>query len=218
MVAIHNLPEWKLKATLKLGGFPMPSIAVTNKNHTNFGEISLLFNSDTIDPQKDKENKVYSADAWTPTVPSTDYESDHKVVNRVFNTVRDLIEDDEHYRSSSSGYLHYSSIEDALKNRKGFDGLIDYMMEKPFMQYAYLKSKGEDFEIPQKDVKETKDWKEERVDRYNDMLEKFGGEDGLMDLLKIPMKELFEREDVKSYISENLVKMKDGRDHSILPF
>lgn len=78
LVAVHNLTEDKLLSTLKLGGFPMPSIAVTKSDipHTNFGEISLVFGRDTIDPKANRKNAVYSADAWTPTFPKVEYEAD----------------------------------------------------------------------------------------------------------------------------------------------
>ena len=49
LIAQHNLTEDKLLRVLKLGGFPMPSIAVTNLDHSNFGNISVLFGKETID-------------------------------------------------------------------------------------------------------------------------------------------------------------------------
>ena len=45
----------------------MPSVAVTNKGHTDFGEVSIVFNKDTIDPTTNTANKLYGSDAWTPT-------------------------------------------------------------------------------------------------------------------------------------------------------
>lgn len=45
LIAVHNLTENKLLSALKLGGFPMPSIAVTKSSigHSTFGDISLVF-------------------------------------------------------------------------------------------------------------------------------------------------------------------------------
>lgn len=62
LVAVHNLTEDKLLKTLKLEGIPMPSIAVTKSKMgwNNFGDISLVFGKDTIDP-KSRKNKVYGA-------------------------------------------------------------------------------------------------------------------------------------------------------------
>lgn len=74
LVAVHNLSVDKLKEAMELGGFPMPSIAITKTGvgHSSFGEISLVFGKDSIDPAH-RRNKVYSGDAWTPTFPSMGY-------------------------------------------------------------------------------------------------------------------------------------------------
>lgn len=76
LVALHNLTEENLLKVLDLGGFPMPSIAVTKADipFTDFGDITVVFGKETIDPAK-PENAVYSRDAWTPTVPQAEYES-----------------------------------------------------------------------------------------------------------------------------------------------
>ena len=49
----------------------MPSIAVMDPNvpHEVFGDISLVFGRDTIDPKVGPANKLYGSDAWTPTFP-----------------------------------------------------------------------------------------------------------------------------------------------------
>jgi hypothetical protein len=72
LLAQHNLTEDKLKGVLDLGGFPVPSIAITNQPHTGFGDISVIFNKDTIDPSNTK-NEVYDRDVWSPTFPQVDY-------------------------------------------------------------------------------------------------------------------------------------------------
>ena len=74
-MAIHNLSEEKLMESIGLGGFPMPSIAVTraSEGHDNFGDISVVFRKDTIDPKINRANRVFSADAYTPRFPKTEY-------------------------------------------------------------------------------------------------------------------------------------------------
>ena len=61
LIALHNLTEEKLWGALRLGGFPMPSIAVVKatEGHNKYGPISLVFSKSTIDPQADSRNKVY---------------------------------------------------------------------------------------------------------------------------------------------------------------
>lgn len=80
LIAVHNIYTDKLIKSLKLGGFPMPSIAVTKADmgHGNYGEISFVFDKSTIDPKANKANKVYGGDAWTPTYPDIEYKVNDK--------------------------------------------------------------------------------------------------------------------------------------------
>ena len=79
-MAVHNLHTKELIDSLDLGGFPMPSIAIIksmpDQTHENYGDISVVFYKDTIDPKKSRLNKVYPIDAWTPTFPDIGYELD----------------------------------------------------------------------------------------------------------------------------------------------
>lgn len=78
LVAVHNVSEEKLLGALKLGGLPMPSIAIVKAKtgHSMYGPISLVFGRDSIDPRADRRNKVYGSDAWTPTGVRIDYQLD----------------------------------------------------------------------------------------------------------------------------------------------
>ncbi len=79
LIAVHNLSEKNLLENIKLGGFPMPSIAITkaNNSHDNFGDISVVFKKDTINPSME-EKKVYSGDAWTSMFPRTEWKLNEK--------------------------------------------------------------------------------------------------------------------------------------------
>ena len=92
LLALHNLTQEKLRSTLQLGGFPMPSIAVIRDQmqHDNYGEITMVFGRDTIDPQADSRNRVYGGDAWTPTAPRVDYPIDYQVQRAFENRVEQL--------------------------------------------------------------------------------------------------------------------------------
>ena len=70
LVAIHNTSETKLMESINLGGLAVPSIAITKaeQGHENFGEISLIFKKDTIDPTNNL-NKVYDADVYSKRFP-----------------------------------------------------------------------------------------------------------------------------------------------------
>lgn len=94
LVAIHNISEDKLKEAIGLGGFPMPSIAITKPEvgHSTFGDISLVFGKETINPT-DRRNKVYGEDAWTPTFPTVGYKLNEDKTSDIYrraNKARNL--------------------------------------------------------------------------------------------------------------------------------
>lgn len=69
LMAIHNLDGKKMDSMLQLGAIPSPSVAIVkaSQGHTQYGGYTLVFPRQSIDPQADRRNKVYGADAWTPT-------------------------------------------------------------------------------------------------------------------------------------------------------
>jgi hypothetical protein len=78
LVATHNISSQNLMNLINDfdgAGLPVPSIAIEKADsvHDNFGDVTLLFNKDTIDPQNNSNNNVYSRDAWTSTFPQTEY-------------------------------------------------------------------------------------------------------------------------------------------------
>lgn len=68
LVAYHNMSADSLSKALKLGGLPVPSVAITSKDieYNNFGDISLVIPKEVIDP---KTTPIFSRDAWTRTFP-----------------------------------------------------------------------------------------------------------------------------------------------------
>lgn len=77
LVATHNISSQNLMNLINDfdgAGLPVPSIAIEKAEnlHDNFGDVTLLFNKDTIDPEADSRNKVYNRDAWTSTFPEVE--------------------------------------------------------------------------------------------------------------------------------------------------
>ena len=154
LVALHNLNADKLSKALDLGGFPMPSIAVTKADipHTNFGDITLVMDRSTVDPQADRRNKVYSADAWTPTFPQTEYEADDEVVRRIWKRFYDL--QNKYGREQVDALYGYGNyLEDELNRYGGVAGIIERERDNPRMKMVYLLDNGQ--EVPGPTVKET---------------------------------------------------------------
>ena len=139
LIAQHNLSAENLRKAFRLGGFPMPSIAITKADvgHTNFGEISLIFDKATIDPA-DSRNKVYGADAWTPTFPAIDYEINDKKASKIYAKANKA----GHVPFLNPTDFHPSNMESRISN-KGEQGLIEHYKDDYGLKQMYLVDIGE---------------------------------------------------------------------------
>ena len=153
LIAVHNITEDKLNKQLKLEGFPMISIAVTKTDigHSNFGDITAVFKKDTIDPAN-KKNKVYSADAWTPTFPRIEYEVNYKAARNAqekLNRIADEMnrEFEGRVRSFANG-LEYN-----LDSYGGYEGTVQRALNDDSMKAAYLTDKGENVGVEYKETR-----------------------------------------------------------------
>lgn len=70
LMGVHNLNERKLGMVQKLGGLPVPSIAVVNPEHKfeGFGNISLVAPQSLVTPKAG--NPVYGADVYSARFPA----------------------------------------------------------------------------------------------------------------------------------------------------
>lgn len=102
LVALHNLDERKLMKVLELGGFPMPSIAITRTSlgHDQYGKITVVFGRETIDPQRDSRNVVYDRDAWTPTTPIVDVKLSNQGVDDLIAKLQEKAGEQPAYKNS----------------------------------------------------------------------------------------------------------------------
>ena len=142
LVAVHNLTEQNLREALQLGGMPSPSIAVVKarEGHTKYGPVSLVFGSDTIDPMVDRANRVYGADAWTPTRPGVEYEVHYDAMrdfeNRVYEASREAFDG----KFVNSAAVQRTGVDEA--SRLSREELAQKMQRDTGVQLAYLKDKG----------------------------------------------------------------------------
>lgn len=142
LIALHNLTPTNLIKTLKLGGIPMPSIAVTKSEigHGNFGSISLVFDKNTIDPAN-KKNKVYSADAWTPTFPKLEYAADYEKANKIRNELQPYIDKlPNNYKDKVTSTL--DTLYNNWNDYGGKDGFVEKFSDDHALKAAYLAKKG----------------------------------------------------------------------------
>ena len=175
LVALHNLTADKLTKSLELGGLPMPSLAITKADipHSNFGDITLIFGKETIDPKANKKNKAYSADAWTPVFPRVEYEADSKVASNIANKLRELGSkiDDTFERDLYN--LTYD-FEDSLNRNGGEEGLVERVMDNYGLKAAYLEEQGKHIEKVTRQEEVKKGYNPDHAEKYQKIMDILG--------------------------------------------
>lgn len=193
LIALHNLTEEKLWGDLRLGGFPMPSIAVTRTDvpHTNFGDITLVMDKRSIDPKANRKNTVYSADAWTPTFPQVEYAADPAAERRISGRLRELSgKVDEMFKQDL--YRITYDMEDLLNRYGGEDGLLRQVMDNYGLKAAYLEDAGHHVSAATVQREADKGYSQDRVEKYRAIVETLGTDDP-DEIGHIPLKELRDR-------------------------
>lgn len=175
LFAIHNLTADSFIKSYKLGGFAMPSIAIARSDvgHSNFGDISLVFASDTINPAN-SDNKVYSADAWTPTFPRIEYEANSKVTDKLRDKYYELYGKFGHEKVSAL-YPYGNYFEEQLNTDGGVDGIISKQSDNPQMMQVYLAdTQGKTVDSVVKETKTT--LPSEQVEQSEFIIDKLGAD------------------------------------------
>lgn len=178
LIALHNLTESKLLGDLRLGGFPMPSIAVTRMDipHTNFGDITLVMDRRSIDPRANRRNVVYSADAWTPTFPQVEYAADATVERRISGRLNSLSRQiDEMFRQDL--YRVSYDMEDLLNRYGGETGLVEHAMDNYGLKAAYLEEQGQHIAAVTTRREADRGYNPDRADKYQAIADALGTED-----------------------------------------
>lgn len=153
LIAEHNLTQEKLEKALEIGAFPSPSIAIVQaeQGHTNYGDYSVVFPASTIDPEEDSRNRVYGADAWTPTSSNAtvEYRVDADAKRAFERSIRDLSGQvaDGIFRGDST--LGKAGIEE--ETTKTSREIAEQIAQYPEVKAAYLADKGENISPVYKD-------------------------------------------------------------------
>lgn len=175
LFAIHNLTADSFIKSYKLGGFAMPSIAIARSDvgHSNFGDISLVFASDTVNPAN-SNNKVYSADAWTPTFPRIEYEANSKVTDKLRDKYYELYRKFGQEKVSAL-YPYGNYFEEQLNTDGGVDGIISKQSDNPQMMQVYLAdTQGKTVDSVVKETKTT--LPAEQVEQSEFIIDKLGAD------------------------------------------
>lgn len=96
----HNLTADKLLEADRLGGMPVPSLAIskTGQPLDKFGDITLVGGKEMATPSA--KNPVFRSDAYTKRRPGIDYKMDaksEKAFDKLFDDVKDAIPDYKGY-------------------------------------------------------------------------------------------------------------------------
>ena len=144
LIAINNIGTTQLEDSLELGGLPVSSIAILNSlvnyNHESFGDISLVFDIETID-LNNKQNKMYSSDVYSGRFPRIAYKYNEKYTKELESKYG--VENFELENAIESKYI---------KNDKVIDnGMTENQLSKEQLQNILKAVSSDDFDILNED-------------------------------------------------------------------
>lgn len=190
LIAVHNTTEEQLKKLLELGGFPMPSIAITHAGmgHSEFGDISLLFDRNSIDPAN-RQNKVYSGDAWTPTFPSVGYKLNEDKTSDIYSRANKV----KNLPLFNPKTFHPDNYE---RNANGLDtgGLVEHFKDNYGAKQFYLAENGN--AVTEYEQHEVEKYPADKIPIYEDVLQRIGIErivNGNIDSVRDEVRQILEQ-------------------------
>lgn len=140
LVALHNISIKNLGEAIKIGGFPVPSIAITKKqtSYTEFGEITLVMDKNVADPGKER---VYTRDAWTTVFPEVIRKPIQKALAPMVKAF-DIAARETGLLNHANGteVVNYWTENSAARN-------LENALNSPLGKYVYLKSIGQTPEL-----------------------------------------------------------------------
>ena len=146
LVAIHNTTESKLLSALELGGLPSPSIAIMKAQNISanneFGDISLVFDKKTIDPQESNANKVYSSDAYTPISVKAEHKLNEKKAWDLYSKINNLVKQKLAYKPNAS-LFHPDNFKDQVDSAGSIAELVNKYKNDYAFKELYLVDKSE---------------------------------------------------------------------------
>lgn len=159
LVAIHNTTESKLLSALELGGLPSPSIAIMKAQNISanneFGDISLVFDKKTIDPQESNANKVYSSDAYTPISVKAEHKLNEKKAWDLYSKINNLVKQKLAYKPNAS-LFHPDNFKDQVDSVGSISELVNKYKNDYAFKELYLADKSEPVrDIVQREKKTT---------------------------------------------------------------
>lgn len=117
----------------------MPSIAVTRADmaHDQFGDITVIFGKDTIDPQRSTANRVFSRDGYTPTVPRVDYKVSEAAEERIHKKYYELARK-YGYDALRPMYKYVNDLDGVLDSAGGEISMLSEIYDSTDIMQIYL--------------------------------------------------------------------------------
>lgn len=167
LVAMHNLSADNLETALKRGGLPMPSIAVTKDSisHNDFGEVSVLFGKNTIDPEINN-NHVYGSDVYSPTHPGLEYKVNENKSKEVYDYFKNELKSKDMAFKVNPVNFSSANLSNKINSLKGEDNFIDSLKSNYEMKNFYLS-------LNNNEVKKVKDLVNEEVEEVDELTADF---------------------------------------------
>lgn len=182
LIAWHNMSVESLESALELGGLAMPSFAVkpSDMGHDSYGDCSIIARKESIDPRASKDQKIYGGDAWTPVFPDVSYKPSAAAIDRIKNTVDELVGGTDIRRQLSHMGFDMDNVRDALTRNAG--NITRAFGNDRALRYAYLRATGDEATLPMKEENIG-----QRSGHSAEIIQRIAGEYGLERLRDIRM-------------------------------
>ena len=145
MVITHNLSVDALVNADKIGGLPMPSLAVTKNTNPldGFGDITLVAKPETFDPKKAK-NRFFNADIYSPRYPtgSVVHEVDDAAISEANKNLSESANHIVRSKKTSDRQVNREVFHEYELHSDGINALTRFDRDSDVLLYEYLQSQG----------------------------------------------------------------------------
>ena len=165
VIVQHNINETALLQSDKIGGLPVPSLAISKADNplTGFGDVTLIGDPNMAKPSGG--NPVFRADGYTTRRPKADIFVNNEAENFAENNVTNVFADIP--RGSSVSQLDGASVNQTIAEDlfKGFEGSYSniplrakYMIDKGLLDPKKFETQVDIARFVRTDFKETEDY------------------------------------------------------------
>jgi len=147
---LMNTGPGAIEKAQRLGGFPMPSLAITRQDlpFETFGEITLVGSPSKFDPGKIKANVVFNADAYTVRAPRP-FRIAKKNADRDFQKKYTPIAKEFDEGGVDSIVYELGKMEmKKTATETSFGDVKDFFVNDPVADVAFLRDQGDTRPIP----------------------------------------------------------------------